>query len=287
MINILTIFFLIIRIVSNPIANLFQKKLTNELSSFTINFYTYLILTVLCLPFIGKYVAWERIDTNFIFLVLLAGFLCALGTACTIKAVNIGELSVLGPINAYKSVIGLIAAFIFLKETPSFIAIIGMILIIIGSKYIFEADEKGFSINLIKRKDIQLRFLSLILTGTEAAILKKIILISSVEMCFIFWCFMGLFWTSIFVLIAKKNLELKSCKIFSILIFIAICLGLMQFSTNFVFERMNVGYALALFQLSSIVTVLLGYKFFREKNLIRKLIATFIMIFGSILIIFS
>ena len=188
MINIITVFFLIIRIVSNPIANLFQKKLTNQLSSFTINFYTYLILSIFCFPFIFSYVKLEYINSNFISLVLLAGFMCALGTVCTIKAVNIGELSVLGPINAYKSVIGLVAAFIFLKEIPSLGAITGMALIIIGSKYIFEADEKGFSINLIKRKDIQLRFLSLILTGIEAAILKRIILISSVEMCFIFWC---------------------------------------------------------------------------------------------------
>lgn len=287
MINIITVFFLIIRIVSNPIANLFQKKLTNQLSSFTINFYTYLILSIFCIPFICSYVKLEFINSNFISLVLLAGFMCALGTVCTIKAVNIGELSVLGPINAYKSVIGLIVALVFLKEIPSFFAITGMVLIIIGSKYIFETEENGFSFNLIKRKDIQLRFLSLILTGIEAAILKKLILISSVEMCFIFWCFMGLFWTSIFVLVAKKNLQLKSYNVFFILLLIAFCLGLMQFSTNFVFERMNVGYALALFQLSSIITVLLGYKFCKEKNIVRKLFATLIMILGSVFIIFS
>ena len=287
MINIITVFFLIIRIVSNPIANLFQKKLTNQLSSFTINFYTYSILSIFCIPFICSYVKLEFINSNFISLVLLAGFMCALGTVCTIKAVNIGELSVLGPINAYKSVIGLIAALVFLKEIPSFGAITGMALIIIGSKYIFDAEEKRFSINFIKRRDIQLRFLSLILTGIEAAILKKIILISSVEMCFIFWCFMGLFWTSIFVLVAKKNLQLKSYNVFFILLLIAFCLGLMQFSTNFVFERINVGYALALFQLSSIITVFLGYKFCKEKNIVRKLFATLIMILGSVFIIFS
>ena len=65
MINIITVFFLIIRIVSNPIANLFQKKLTNQLSSFTINFYTYLILSIfaneaITLPVeIGYSLAWE------------------------------------------------------------------------------------------------------------------------------------------------------------------------------------------------------------------------------------
>lgn len=59
----------------------------------------------------------------------------------------------------------------------------------------------------------------------------------------------------------------------------------MQYSTNFVFEKMNVGYALALFQLSSLVTVFLGYEIFKEKNLKEKIIGTCIMILGSVLII--
>lgn len=287
MITINTFLFLIIRIISNPIANVFQKKLTYEISSLTINFYTYFILSIMCIPFVTRNITNQAFNGEFIFWALLAGFLCASGTLCTIKAVNIGELSILGPINSYKSLIGLISAVIILKEIPSLIAILGIILIIIGSRYIFESTNEGFSLNLLKRKDIQLRFLSLILTGIEASILKKIIILSSVETCFIFWCFMGLFWTFIFLIISKKRIVIKSIRIFLILSIISICLGFMQYSTNYVFERMNVGYALALFQFSSIVTVFLGYKFFKEQNLIRKLLGTFIMIVGSTLIIFS
>jgi drug/metabolite transporter (DMT)-like permease len=138
---------------------------------------------------------------------------------------------------------------------------------------------------LFKRKDIQLRFLALFLTGIEAVILKKIILISSVEVCFIFWCFMGLLWSLFFVVTSKRNIKLENKNILIYLILIAIMLGLMQYSTNYVFKRVNVGYSLALFQLSSIVTVLLGCKFFDEKSLYKKLLGSFIMILGSCLII--
>ena len=48
---------------------------------------------------------------------------------------------------------------------------------------------------------------------------------------------------------------------------------------------MNVGFALALFQLSSIVAVIFGYKMFGEKQLIKKIFGTIIMIFGSCLIL--
>jgi drug/metabolite transporter (DMT)-like permease len=48
---------------------------------------------------------------------------------------------------------------------------------------------------------------------------------------------------------------------------------------------MPVGYALALFQLSVILTVILGHKVFREEKLWQKLLGSAIMISGSIIII--
>ena len=285
--SILTIFFLIIRIVSNPIANVFQKKLATSLSSFTINLYTYLFLSIFSVLFFFKKLNFDTYTTEFYSLVLLAGFLCALGTVCLIKAVNIGELSVIGPINSYKSLVGLFFAIFLLNELPSLLALFGIILVIWGSKYIFETTEEGFSFNIFKRKDIQLRLLALLLTGFEAVILKKIIILSSVEVCFIFWGITGLLWSVIFVLVLKKNISIKNkIKLYQLLI-TSVCLGLMQYSTNYVFSNMNVGYALSLFQLSSIVTVFLGYKVFKEKHLIKKIIGSLIMILGSIIIILN
>lgn len=285
MISLSTIIFLLIRILSNPTANVFQKKLSAEISSFTINLYTYLILSICCIPFVHTYLKSAILTAEFFILVFTAGFLCAAGTLCIIKAVNLGELSVIGPINSYKSVIGLASAFILLKEIPSLYALIGIALIIQGSRLTFETTKEGFSFSLLKRRDIQLRFTALFLTGIEAAILKKIIIMSGAELCFIFWCFTGLFWSMVFSIVFKKNIKVKSADIFLQLIFISICMGLMQLSTNYVFKHMNVSCALALFQLSSIVTVLFGFGFFHEKSVLQKLAGTFIMIIGSVLII--
>ena len=283
--QIITYFFLIIRIISNPAANAFQKKLSYSIPSSIINFYTYLILSIFCIPFFNKYVQISTYEANFWFYVLIAGLLCALGTLYLIKAINIGELSVIGPINSYKSVIGLISAFLFLREVPSIIGIAGVILIVAGSYFIFENEKEGFSFSLLKRKDIQYRFFALILTGTEAAILKRIIIMSSVETCFIFWCLSGLLWSFFIIFILKRKIKLPEKELIKYLFLIAVCLGLMQYSTNYVFERMNVGFALALFQLSSVITVFLGYKFFKEENIIKKLTGTAIMLSGSVLII--
>ena len=61
----------------------------------------------------------------------------------------------------------------------------------------------------------------------------------------------------------------------------------MQYSTNYIFEKMNVAYALALFQLSSIVSVFLGANIFKEEGLQRKLIASIIMLIGACIIILN
>lgn len=277
-----TILAVILRIFSNPVANMFQKKLSS--SALFTNFYSYLFMSIACIPFVFN-VNWNSFSLDFWFYVFTAGFLCSAGTACSIKAIQIGELSVLGPINSYKSVIGLIIAFLFLKEIPSVTGIIGMFLIIYGSRFIFDAANKGFSFAIFKRKDIQLRFASIIMTGIEAVILKKIILLSSVQVSFYMWCFMGCLYSLIFILVSKHKFVPILKK--QIPHYAIICLGLatMQLSTNYVFERMNVGYALAFFQLSAIVTLIFGVKFFREKNFKRKLTGSLIMIFGSILII--
>ena len=131
-ISFLLILFLVIRILSNPIANVFQKKLAVENSSLTINFSTYTILSLCCLPFVYT-VFSETYSLYFWFIVFLCGFLCTLGILCIIKAINIGELSVIGPINSYKSIVGLVASLFLLKEIPSLIGLLGIFLIIWGS----------------------------------------------------------------------------------------------------------------------------------------------------------
>ena len=59
----------------------------------------------------------------------------------------------------------------------------------------------------------------------------------------------------------------------------------MQISTNYVFQNIKVAYALALFQLSTIVNLVFGIKFFNEKDFKKKLIGTIIMTIGSIIIV--
>jgi drug/metabolite transporter (DMT)-like permease len=59
----------------------------------------------------------------------------------------------------------------------------------------------------------------------------------------------------------------------------------MQGATVWLFANMQIGYALALFQLSSMIQVYLGRRIFREEQFVRRLVASGIMTLGAILVL--
>ena len=267
---------IIIRIITNSMSNVFQKKLSLEGENpIIINFINYLTLSIFSLPLI--FITNIPItNINFLIYALLGGFTGAICNCFMVLALKRGELSVLGPINSYKAIIGLIFGMIILHEFPNIFGLIGIALIIFGSYFILETPRAFL------KKDIQYRIYALIFSAIEAVFIKKVIILSSITTSFITSSFLGaLFSFIIMSIFSDKNLKIPSKKHSIIYILTAMCFGLMTFTTAYVFRYMNVGYALSLFQLSIIINVILGYKLFNEKNLLKKLIGSLIILIGS------
>lgn len=201
-----------------------------------------------------------------------------------------GDLSVLGPINSYKSIVGIIFGIFLLSEIPNVWGILGIGLIIYGSYFVLDTAGQNFSWKLFKRKEIQFRVFAMILTAIEAIFLKKVIIASSATLAFASWCIFGAIFSYITLFFSgikvgkEIKLSLRSENISRFLLLV-LCIGIMQFTTNFVFDHMQVGYALSLFQLSTILSIIFGYSFFKEKEIRKKIFGAFIMIAGSVLII--
>lgn len=278
MINV--IFGILTRILSNSYLNVFQKILTEgnkcpKNRPSVINFYTYLGLSILSL-FLLPYI--NLIFSSALFVNFLAmGILGALGNYFIIKALSIGELSSLAPINSYKPIVAMLFAWFYLKEIPNINSIIGIGLIIIGT-YVL-ANKTNFN-----SKAVYYRILALIFSGTEAVFIKKIILLTNIHTSFLLWAVAGLIFSFIFVIFSKNEIKPPSSIYLGLLI---LSVGIMQYSTNYVFSKINVSYALALFQLSTILSVFLGINIFHEKNLGRKIIASFVMFIGAVIIILN
>lgn len=286
-------FFIIVavllRIFSNPFANAFQKQLTIKgVSPLRVNFYTYILLSILCLFFI-PFISWPVLSREFWLYSIAGGIAGALGNAFLVKALQYGHLSVLGPINSYKSIVGMIIALFLLHEVPNAWGLIGIALIIYGSYFVLDTPEEKFGMKIFKRKEIQFRLLAMVLTGIEAVFDKKVILSSSVPISFISWCWFGAFFSFIILYTEKnkiqKSVSITEWKSIMLLLLIVVCVGTMQYTTNYTFARIPVGYALSLFQLSAIVSVWLGYKIFSEHGIMKKLLGSVIMIAGSVIII--
>ena len=267
---------IIIRIFSNSYLNVFQKLLTKkgEYSS-VVNFYTYLGLTAIALIFCHNI----KFSLEFLPSILTMGFLGALGNFFIVKALSCGDLSALAPINSYKPIVALLVGILFLNETPGILELFGITLIIIGT-FILGNSKIFFN------KATLYRFIALILLGTEAIFIKKVIILSDINSAFLFWVSTGLIFTFIFALLTKHPIKIQKQNIKYQIILIAL-VALMQYSTNYVFSKINVAYALALFQLSTIVSVFLGVNIFKEKEFLQKLLASIVMLFGATIIILN
>lgn len=281
----LTIAAVIVRIISNSLSNVFQKRLTQSgISAFAVNIYTYLGLSILCLFFVKNL---APITSVVLINAVAGGIFGALGNYFLIRALSSGDLSVLGPINAYKSLVAMVFAIFLAGEIPSIYGLLGITLLIIGSYVIFYTTDEGFSLKLLKRNDIKFRIYALIFTAIEAVFIKNVIVNSDVLTSFILWSFFGAIFSFLLTLFCREKLQKPSKSALPVFGLIVLCAGVMQYSTNFVFERMNVSYALALFQLSAVLNVILGWKIFREKDFIKKLAGSIIMVIGAaVLIIF-
>lgn len=231
----------------------------------------------------------DSISTNCWTSAVLMGLCGALGNWLMVKALKAGDLSVIGPINAYKVIIGLILGVIFLKEIPNLTGVIGILLIFCGSFFLLDTTDEKFTIKLFQNRAIQYRFLSLLFCAIEAIVIKQVIILSSAWTAFVLWCFLGAVFSGLIYKFEKLDIteevsKLKNKNTVNI-VNIVICVGIMQFTTNYIFARMNVAYALSLFQLSSILCIFMGYKFFQEGHMLKRLVGSSVMIAGAVLII--
>jgi uncharacterized membrane protein len=118
-ITVLVSIAVLLRIFSNPFANVFQKQLTTKgIHPLFVNFLTYFLLSIVCL-LAAAFIHWPVLPQQFWLYSILGGIAGASGNGFLVKALQYGELSILGPINSYKSVVGIIGGMSKLNTTSS------------------------------------------------------------------------------------------------------------------------------------------------------------------------
>ena len=280
------------RLIFSLASNVYQKKLSHQgLHPFYIVATTYCVLSLLAAPFLGV-IELNHLTYNFLVNVSLASLFDVAGWMFLVLSLSKTDLSVFGPLNAYKVVVSMLLAMLFLNEIPSVQGFLGVLIIIVGSFFLMppiRTHQANRLINLLSDKGVRARFLSIILFSVGTIFLKKSVSDGGALATMIFWSLIGLplvIISNYFFLPNKIQQEIKATKphLYTI-VSIGLMVFFMQYLTLLLLENMLVAYALALFQLGMVLQVFIGYRVFNEKNILRKLLASIVMMLGSLLVL--
>jgi drug/metabolite transporter (DMT)-like permease len=283
----------LVRIVANPFSNVHQKVLTRQgASSLAVVCMTHGMLALISVPVFVFYL--PPLTGDFWSNITISTFLTVGGNVLIVQAVKTSDLSVLGPINAYKSVVSLIPGMILLQEFPGMIGLSGIALIVVGSYFIVDKNltEPGQNVFLrfFKERGVQYRFAALVLSAIEAVFFKRALLASTPLTAFVFWSALG-FGLSFAIIALLYRRSQRSNDVRSLAANRRTCLmlvattGLMQLCTSITLAEFQVGSALALFQISTLLSVILGHKLFQERHFWERMFGSSVMIAGAILVI--
>lgn len=283
---------ILIRIVANPFSNVFQKQLAQRgVDPLAVILATHAALTILCIPYflivhpVIPPTAWVNL--------ILCAALAVAGNTLIVAAVKHSDLSVLGPINAYKAIVSLIPGIVLLGEFPGFAGGAGMVMIVAGSYFVVDQPAAGTSQNLFTRlladRGIRYRLAALVFSAVEAVFLKRAIQQTTPVAAFALWCELGFVIALPPVLIrrgARIRFDLARLQVnWTPYALLVLTTGLMQLTTLLTFRSFQVGYALSLFQTSTLISVVLGHRIFNERHFVRRLIGSGIMMAGAGMIV--
>lgn len=278
------------RLLFSAFSNVFQKQLTHRgLHPFFIVFASYLVLAVICLPLLWTFNPFE-LSTRFWLNIFFAALLDMAGTLFLVMSLSRTDLSVFGPLNAYKVVISMLLAMLFIGEIPSLQGFLGVCVIVAGSYFLFPPkSHQGRMWHLFTEKGVQFRFLSILLFSIGTLPLKNAVIVGGALPTTVFWCLIGLPLAGVAQLIFvrdnfRDDLVLAKNQVYPLL-YLGCLIFLMQYMTMLVFSQLLVAYSLALFQLSMVLQVFLGYRIFNEKHIFRRLAACLVMVGGSLMVL--
>lgn len=164
------------RLIFSITSNVYQKKLSHSgLHPFYIVATTYFVLSLLAVTLLGV-ISIGELSHAFLVNVLLASILDVGGWMFLVMSLSKTDISVFGPLNAYKVIFSLLLAVIFLNEIPSTQGLIGVFIIIIGSFFLTppaKTVNANRILSLLKDKGVQARFVSIALFSVGTIFLKN------------------------------------------------------------------------------------------------------------------
>lgn len=232
----------------------------------------------------------EVFDLHYLFVIaiFIKSLAIAISWVLGLYAIKRMSVSLYGIINLSRIVFSILMSCLLLGETITVTTIIGMIIVVLGLMLVNKAT------NSEENKETSLKTIIILLVSCSlsaiAGIIDKVILshITGSQMQFWFVLFlMILCWIIFFIKNKKKTLKFnKIIKNYWLIVTAAslIIADKFLFEANRVTES-RVSVMTIIKQLSTIEMIILGKFMFKEKNIVKKLLCSLLIIFGIVLTI--
>lgn len=222
---------------------------------------------------------------------LMAALLDVAGNVAMASALRDTDLSIFGPLNAFRPALAWIAGWLFLGEHPTATGITGVIILTLGAFWLLwpsgAAGSTGNSTGRLRAAVWRLSGLALSTAG--AVFLKRATLAGSVGLTLGVWIAGG--WLAVLILwVATQRFRgilwnraapgaLPTLGLHAAMFLV------MQWLTLEVFRRTLLTYSFAFFQLGMVLQVLIGRWVLREAEFRKRLVACLVMGTGALFVL--
>lgn len=232
------------------------------------------------------------VTPKFYFLMINSAVLDAVAFAALFYALSITSVSLLSPFASFNPIVTLIIASITLHEIPSFMKLLGVVTIVVGSYLLNIKDIQHGLLQPFKKlfvnKGVQLFLLANVLWGITPTFQKPAIFETQPQMALYPSFIGGVFVTLLLLPFVIKKLPSHVPLIknnLTLFIFFGIMSAISQYAAFTAFSLAPVGYVTAIFKTSILFSILLGWLFFKEERISERLLGASVMIIGMLLLV--
>lgn len=235
--------------------------------------------------FINLFFSKDAINIDYIYLpiILIKSIIIVVAWLITIKAIKELQLSLYGILKISRIVFTVLLSCLFLGERFTLITFVGLLIVIVGLVLVNITDKEVQKKN--NNKIIVLFLISCIGSAISAIIDKKILVhITTSQLQFWFYLFLTILFF-IALIIREKKINISSIKNNYWIPLIAICMAMsdrLLFMANSI-QSSKVIVMIVLKQLSVVISIILGKLIFKEKNILKKILYSILIIIGVVI----
>ena len=270
--------------------DVFSKKSLKNINEYSFSWSLWFLSMIFLLPFL-IFIKIPILGDRFFLALFVSGFLNLIETILFMKSIKISDLSITIPLITFTPLFLLITSPIIVGEFPSYLGLIGVFLIVIGSYVLnFKSDHKGYLApfkSLLTEKGPQFMLLVAFIWSITSNFDKIGVQNSSP----IFWVISISTFLTLFLLPIMLYKSRNNAKQFKTNYKILILAGLYA-ALGLIFQMMAinltlVSYVISLKRTSALMSVFWGYFIFKEKDIKKRLIGALIMVVGVLCITIS